>query len=151
MIKGPGEHSQNMSQLISTPSPSNETTLMAFPTMHSPPFHPLPFLFCAALHLTTLAHPTTAFPIFFAPSSFSHSTLLSPDQLALLANPQTTIPWNPNKNSKTTSPPILLCSDPSLTGLCELFEDTAAATCLNVDIEVGSLKVGSRASCAVYE
>jgi hypothetical protein len=117
--------------------------------MHAQSFHPLPFLLWAASQLSTLTPPTSAFPIYFPPSSFSNHTLLSSVQIATLADPQTTLKWN--LKDRETSPPILLCSGPDLTGLCELFGDNAAATCLNVDIEVGSLKVGNKASCAVYE
>jgi hypothetical protein len=117
--------------------------------MHTPPFHPLPFLLWAVTQLTVLTPSTSAFPTYFPPSSFSNSTPLSPVQIATLTDPQTILKWN--TKDRETSPPILLCSGPALTGLCELFEDNAAASCLNVDIEVGSLKVGDKASCAVYE
>jgi hypothetical protein len=111
--------------------------------------HTTSFLLWAATQLASLTPPLSAFPIYFPPSSFSNHTPLSSVQIATLADPQVILKWN--LKDRETSPPILLCSGPDLTGLCELFEDNAAATCLNIDIQVGSLKVGNKASCAVYE
>ena len=102
----------------------------------------------------SLAIRTCAFPVHFPPSSFTNTTVIGTSQLPLLINPDAAIAWD-----EASSPSILLCDGANFTGDCQLVEKNAPETCVNVDhgvgetsvgMQVGSLKMGGHAGCALY-
>ena len=115
------------------------------------PLLPLAILLCFSLF--TILPPTTAYPLHFPPSFFTSLDPISAGHIAIYNNPGTnSLAWDTTKNDYT-SPPILLCTGPDLTGSCDLFEASAPLMCLTLKSpsQVGSLKVIGKASCALYE
>jgi len=132
----------NTSQLFSLkPCNCNMTT----------PLLPLAILLCSSLF--TILPPTTAYPLHFPPSFFTNSITIPAGHIAIYNNPGTnSLAWDTTKHDYT-SPPILLCAGPDLTGSCNLFETDTPQMCLTLTSpsQVGSLKVVGKASCALYE
>lgn len=113
----------------------------------------------ALILLTLITIPATvAFPTHFPPAAFTNYTTVLPDQRPVLIDPSASITWSPK-----TSPSILLCSETGFHGTCWLILDNAPDTCTNLpapgmesagltmEVEVGSVRVGGGAECAVFE